>query len=461
MRDWNYIRGLSSLRRYLAVSEPELAKRLQISLRTLGRIRDGEPVSPTTATRIVRIARKRDWSKRIQCEKPQFALRLSLKDNRIRYTRFDVVPRSALIGATALRQAFEGRAFTKHFGKQLRLLVHHCAVSDSEFSIIEADRHSSGRPVEEWNRTIHSTLDGDEIIELSIVLRERLNCWTGEPEKRSHKLAAAVAASGAANMLRVDTPKGALKTLTALEQDLLIAFGAAANELAFLARLTTICGHHTHPGKMHAAYAFSQQMTTLKLSAGKIYECWNLVRQRYFGTKLSKQCDATLPSNAVTALAELKKYFANGANIVGLIRNEAAFHFSRAPLHPALDSVPDDAVCHSYLAGVHYYLELFDFCEIAMAGHLLEQIHKDRYRAMRIIQEDIARIGSYMSWFLNQTAFTILAEAVNRAAPVSKGRMVRMQVPLERKRRNEPIPVFIRPSDYAKEWFQVSKSLRR
>jgi len=259
--------------------------------------------------------------------------------------------------------------------------------------------------------------------------------------------------------MRLDLPKSTVQTLSNVEQNLLIAFGAAANELAFLTRLVTVASHQRHKGRMYKAYALSQQLTALKLFAGKIYECWKLVRLRFFNSKLSKAYVPLIPAHSKDALRELKKYFARSKNIVGLIRNEAAFHYSRTDLYPALARMPGEASYTAYLAGRRYYNELFEFCELAMAGHLLDQIHHDHYRAIRTIQNDVADIGSKMLLLLGGVAFQLIVEAQRRST--EKGRVVIRSMPLERKSDNHSIPIFIHPHDYSGEFFGLSRALKQ
>ena len=210
---------------------------------------------------------------------------------------------------------------------------------------------------------------------------------------------------------------------------------------------------------MYEAYALSQQLTALKLFAGKIYVCWKLVRLRFFNSKLSKAYVRLIPTHAKDALRELKEYFARKNNIVGLIRNEAAFHYSRAYLYPALARMSGETNYTTYLAGRRYYNELFDFCELVMAGDLLNQSHRDNYRAIRTIQNDVVDIGSKMLFLLGGVAFQSIVEAQRRST--EKGRVVIRSIPLERKSDNHSIPIFIHPHDYSGEFFGLSKALKR
>jgi hypothetical protein len=142
-----------------------------------------------------------------------------------------------------------------------------------------------------------------------------------------------------------------------------VAFALAHNELAFLPHLATIREHQTRSGRIFDAFSLSQQLTILKLYAGNIHECWNLVRLRYFSTQLSKKYDAKVSKYSKENLKFLKNHFSGSKNVISLVPNEAAFRYSRADVHQVLDCVTADRRCVTYLSGAKYHYELYEFGE--------------------------------------------------------------------------------------------------
>ena len=87
---------------------------------------------------------------------------------------------------------------------------------------------------------------------------------------------------GTVSVVELTIPIENMKALSAAEQNLLITFGQACNELAVLIRLAVLALIiQTKMGAGCTRHSVSQQMTIMKLLAGKLHECWKLVRARY------------------------------------------------------------------------------------------------------------------------------------------------------------------------------------
>ncbi|MDR3558446.1 MAG: hypothetical protein P4L61_02855 [Candidatus Pacebacteria bacterium] len=160
-------------------------------------------------------------------------------------------------------------------------------------------------------------------MDLVIVLREQFRGFFehGDIIEKRYKT---FKKSGAAEITELRIPVASIKALSIPEQNLLVAFALAHNELAFLARLAIIGEHQTRSGRIFDAFSLSQQLTILKLYAGNIHECWNLVRLRYFSTQLSKKYDAKVSKYSKENLKFLKKHFSGSKNVISLVRNKAA-----------------------------------------------------------------------------------------------------------------------------------------
>ena len=74
------------------------------------------------------------------------------------------------------------------------------------------------------------------------------------------------------------------------------------------------------------------------------------------------------------------------------------------------------------MAQKRFYHELHFYAEVAMTGHLLGQVHKDRVKAIRLAQNDIAHVGTMLASVMGE----ILQEVRNVAIkinPTSSGRL--------------------------------------
>jgi len=178
-------------------------------------------------------------------------------------------------------------------------------------------------------------------------------------------------------------PSRLVLTMPREEQNLFLTFALAANELSALAHLLDVAGRQEREGFVFEAFADSHYLTVLKLYAGKTYETWELIRRRYFTTKLSAKYDATLYPEARATLKALKKYFSTANNIVSLLRHEGGFHYSRADVGEAFSAVK---TCRTFLSGKYIQHRLYRFADLAMIAHLAGQISDDPSVAMKVNQ---------------------------------------------------------------------------
>jgi hypothetical protein len=452
-----YVRNLEKTQKWLGIQSSEFASILGISLTTLRHLKGGRPVTAKIAQRVKRRIKRRDWSNLISFEQPTYELKLKLNPKAVRFTRYNRCFRVRLISATTLTQAINGRTFTQTFAKRLRSFLRWIPLSQDEFTIGPAMQSIKRRPVDEQNTNITPLESGDELTDLVVTLREQFRCHF-EHSAVFDKKYKAMKKTGSVDINEIRIPTTSIRALGVLEQNLLIAFGLAHNELAFLARLATIGGHQTRKGRIFDAFSLSQQLTILKLFAGKIHECWNLVRLRYFNTHLSKTFNGRISADSKNNLKYLKKYFNKPGNAISLIRNEAAFHYSRTNVHESLDHIAGSLGCITYLSGNRYYNELYDFCEMAMSAHLLDQINQNRSRAVATVEEEIGEVGSNLSHFLKDILFIVLQDAA--AIEPKQVKIIVRKFGLDRKKNNTAIPIFINLNDYYNEATKLRRLLK-
>ena len=316
MRSWYYVRGIARLERKTDdLTRQDLCVALGISYTTLRRVRRGQPVSSQTLNRIQRGLKKLKYENCLSVEAPTRVLRLFLEPNRVRFNRIEYVEPNSLITVEVLEQLLEGRSFTKSFEKAVRRFLKNILIESREYAIVPIDSARPPRHVEEWKRCLPSLVEGDHMRDLYVFLRNNLSAFI-EHSALYDKTHERIKKSGSVSVVELTIPIANMRALSPAEQNLLLTFGVACNELAVLVRLAIFGAHHHRMGRMYEAFAASQQMTIMKLLAGKLHECWKLVRVRYFGSGLSKKYDSIIMPETKADLKTLQRYFKSGSNIL-------------------------------------------------------------------------------------------------------------------------------------------------
>jgi len=354
MRDWHYIRDFSRIESGAGLPCHELLRELGISYTTLRRLRQGRPVTLATLRSIEGGLRKLKYERPIRVEVPDHVLKLALAENHVRFNRIEHMDPSSLITVEVLAQLLEGRAFTKTFAKTLRAFLQSIVVEKNEYSIQKIGVDHRKGFVAEWQHKVSDLVEGDQMRDLYIFLRNNFRTLIDRSVLLEAKRAA-IKKSGSVEVVELTIPIANMTALSSAEQNLLITFGQACNELAVLVRLAVFGAHHHRKGRMYDAFAVSQQMTIMKLLAGKIHECWKLIRVRYFGTGLSKKYHSIILAETKADLRELQRYFKSGSNIIARIRNEAAFHYSNADVRDAFNYITDRRECLVYMAQKRFF----------------------------------------------------------------------------------------------------------
>lgn len=131
------------------------------------------------------------------------------------------------------------------------------------------------------------------------------------------------------------------------ERTLFLALGHAANEINAITKMLYWAANGPNDTAAEGHGRFTMELLLIRLLAGKLYESWELLRKKFFGTEISRSYEAALDSQAATSLNFLKVYFGKG-NACRQIRNFFAFHYS-----------PDDVtkVLPVFDEPLHLYME--------------------------------------------------------------------------------------------------------
>jgi hypothetical protein len=237
----------------------------------------------------------------------------------------------------------------------------------------------------------------------------------------------------------VRIPLAAFRTLRRDERNVLLTFAHAFNEMSALMRIVMVAQNQPTVAPIHDLYTATQAFTLQKVLAGKLYECWNLIKIRYFDAALGRTYDDQLLPHGREALAALKKYFGRSSNIIALIRNEAAFHYSRKDVSSYIDELVEDD-CRVYLSDT-VTTALYWVGEQPMRKHLLTRIDPDHSKAVTIMSQDVSDVSKDMGSFFVCVLLALIAAASKR----HEVKAVMRQHPTERGQdpRTIRLPIFL------------------
>ena len=194
-------------------------------------------------------------------------------------------------------------------------------------------------------------------------------------------------------LYHVTLDRAKLDAMPRNERNFLVLLAHAANEIAILAKLF----HYTAigaPRKSLSKQVFNVQALLMgRLVMGKIYECWVILRDHYFGKALETKYEPQIEPECRTAIADMKKYF-TGKNLISRIRNKYAFHYDLKQIaegHRALE--PGDSL-DMYLSEKQANT-LYAFADVIAGRAMLETIHRgDPKKALEmLIDETRTAIG--------------------------------------------------------------------
>lgn len=188
--------------------------------------------------------------------------------------------------------------------------------------------------------------------------------------------------------------KAALEAIPSHERSLFLSLAHFSNELNAFHKLVLWSGKFTSRNNAEINGQLSLMLMFSKLLAGKLYEAYELLKKKFYGTKLSREYEDSLPAEARDALDQIKRYFSR-SNIISHVRNNYAFHFSSEELRMTLPSVPDEL--EIYLQKDGSANNLYYFAEVIETRALLQSIDsEDEQIAYRKLMEEIGKVAH---WF--------------------------------------------------------------
>ena len=134
------------------------------------------------------------------------------------------------------------------------------------------------------------------------------------------------------DVLRMGFTKEHLLKLIAEERSTFLLLGYASNQVNVLWKVIVASLNRDPSDQVDARVSAAQAQILVRLMIGVLWEAWRLVETHYLKSKLRKEYEPLLDSEATAALGHLNKYFGS-KNELSLLRNNFAFH------HPDRDDI--------------------------------------------------------------------------------------------------------------------------
>jgi hypothetical protein len=199
---------------------------------------------------------------------------------------------------------------------------------------------------------------------------------------------------------KVKFSKEKLRELPADECALFLSLAHLSNEIVALDKLIIWSYDFSSENEATTDGQIALCMMLIKLLSGKLKEGYELLTKKFFGTKLSREYEQSLPDEGKEILSRLKRYFST-RNSISFVRNNYAFHYSPDELNTALPSTPEDLVL--YFEEGRQENTLNYFAEAIANRALLQSLgYRDDHEAFdQLINESTEVAG----WILDISSF--------------------------------------------------------
>ena len=202
------------------------------------------------------------------------------------------------------------------------------------------------------------------------------------------------------------------------ERAFLLAAGHLQNEVGILNKLFAWSIPRDSSSSYDDVVQSSQAIMLGKMLAGKLAEGWTLFEAIFFGSQLSRQL--TLPEKATEALSGLKTYFGR-KNLVRLIRNDFAFHYSPEKIgaqweaqakEPGFEVLVGDTTGNTFHQAAEH---------AANAAMLEAIVPGDRKRAIESFFSEVQAIGAQFSTLVDGVIHAILERHFGKLDQINTG----------------------------------------
>lgn len=178
---------------------------------------------------------------------------------------------------------------------------------------------------------------------------------------------------------QIDLTKQHLDRIPDVERRLFVLIAHAANELNALAKLFHFSASSASEHGLTGQAENAQALVLARVLTGKIYEFWKMLQTSFFAAQLSREYEQLMDKDTATALNELKQYFGR-ENLIAMVRNEFAFHYSPNQVDAGYRSIVDGDPLQIYLAKKNVN-SLYAFADTIAGRAMLEAIQPGDHAA--------------------------------------------------------------------------------
>ncbi|MDT5121899.1 MAG: hypothetical protein QOC96_1381 [Acidobacteriota bacterium] len=256
----------------------------------------------------------------------------------------------------------------------------------------------------------------------------------------------------------ISIPKLKLDKIPELERAFYLHIGHLRNEVAMLHKLLWWNNNNPTDHSVLESTNVAQGFMLVRIIAGKLWEGWDLVQKSYFKSKVSLLVDPKLPLRSKKALNELKSYFGK-ANIIAMIRNQFAFHYSPQHIRDQLTQVEDTDQLEIYMAPLNVNI-FYQFSEIIANSAMLNAVDEADYMiALRKLFDEVLGVAVQFTNFCDGCLeYMILKYLAKKRKYVNWDNIVLTDVP----RRDEPkTPFFVRDIKRVKSSASIEEEIEK
>jgi hypothetical protein len=216
-------------------------------------------------------------------------------------------------------------------------------------------------------------------------------------------------------LVKIGIPKSELLLIPENERIFFVQLTNLLNDLIILRKLIYFSSSTEESNDTIRKALNSQALFLLRLQAGKLSEGWQLLQNYFFKSQLSQDYENRLSPEGKNDLAGIKKYF-NNRNIVSLIRNEFAFHYSpesAVKIKELINNAPDSEVFELFLA--EHFGNCFCFMPYVLVTFaILQSTGSPNYwEAMDKLLSEVNQVTLWFSNFLGECIHIILKKYNN------------------------------------------------
>jgi hypothetical protein len=134
----------------------------------------------------------------------------------------------------------------------------------------------------------------------------------------------------------------------------------------------------------------AQAQFFIRILAGKLNEGWEMIKENFFKTGISKRYESLLSKKGKENLYELKNYFNKKSNNIRLIRRKFSFHYDREMVKEQIKKIPKAEKLEIYMSEDSANC-LFSLGDIVINWAILNSIDSSNpEKAMKILIGEVA-----------------------------------------------------------------------